>query len=243
MKKNFIKLQATSTKEKLLLSNVINEVSKDEMNKRSEFQLNEVRNNEIDNSETLENNTNIYSDYDNFDVIPLMNHIKVETTFVSNFGNFLWNVPKNNFRKSPLRRIRRDDKEFAKIDEQFEIEFVCEEVVLTKQEILELFEQWFFNSDSTHNFYSKKKIIDISFNVHKDSSLTYSELLFSLINTTDFVYWGLRKDLITYPTKSERKHFPYDLEKSFKLAYKRQDYIIDGSEEDDSDFIDELLAA
>lgn len=223
MKNNYVKLLAKSNKEKQLLSNVINEITEEERNERTELWFQRRKNNEIVNSEVLEYNTDIYSDYDDFEKVTLINQFKVETTFVSGYGNFLWNVPKNTFQKTPLRHILRDDPIFEKIDEEFKIEFVCEEVLLSKDEILNQFEEWYEHREPSYNIYSKKKIIDISFNVRKNSSLTYSQLLFSLINETDLIHWGLRKDLITYPCKYERQHFPYDLEKSFKLAYKKLD--------------------
>ena len=227
MKNNYVKLQANTNKEKQLLSNVINEITEEERKIR-----NQNSNDQIDTSEILENNTSFYSDYKEFEVVPLMNQFNVETTFVSGYGNFVWNVPKGIIDKTPLRRIRRDDPKLEVIDED------------SKAEILKQFEDWFENYEPTYNIYSKKKIVDISFNVHKNSSLTYSELLFSLINETDRIYWGLRKDFITYPSKYERQHFPYDLEKSFKLAYKRLDDIFNCLyEEDNSDYIEKLLAA
>lgn len=239
MKNNYVKLQANTNKEKQLLSNVINEITEVERKNR-----NQNSNDQIDTSEILENNTSFYSDYKEFEVVPLMNQFNVETTFVSGYGNFVWNVPKGIIDKTPLRRTRRDDPKLEVIDEDFQIEFVCEEVLLSKAEILKQFEDWFENYEPSFNIYSKKKIVDISFNVHQNSSLTYSELLFSLINEMDRINWGLRKDFITYPSKYERQHFPYDLEKSFKLAYKRLDDIFNCLyEEDNSDYIEKLLAA
>ena len=238
MKNNYVKLQANTNKEKQLLSNVINEITEVERKNRKQNS-----NDQIDTSEVLENNTSFCSDYAELEILPLMNRFTVETTFVSGYGNFLWNVPKGIFDKTPLRRIRRDDPKLEVIDEDFEIEFVCEEVLLSKEEVLKKL-GWFENNEPTFNIYSKKKIVDISFNVNKNSSLTYSQLLFSLINESDRIHWGLRKDYHIYPTKSERKHFPYDLSKSFELANKRlNDYWGGIYEEDDSDFIEKLFAA
>ncbi len=243
MKNNYVKLQANTNKEKQLLLNVIIEITKEERDRRSKLWFEMNNKNEIDTSEILEYNTDIYSNYDGFEEVTLINQFKVETTFVSGYGNFLWNVPKNTFQKTPLRHTLRDDPVFEKINEEFEIEFVCEEILLSKNEILKQFEEWYEKREPSYNIYSKKKIVDISFNVHKDSSLTYSQLLFSLINETNHIHWGLRKDLITYPCKYERQLFPYDLEKSFKLAYKRLDDIFNGLyEEDNSDYIENLLA-
>lgn len=166
---------------------------------------------------------NIFNDYAEVENLILHNNIIVETSYVNGFGNFKWKIPANLFHKTPLRQLKKEDKNLSdmnRINEYFEIEFVCEEVKNEKSDI-ERNLTWL--KEFGFNFFTYTKINNISFNVAKHSELTYSELLFSLKNHSDFLNYCLRKDYIVVPSSGHRKLFPFDLQKATELAYKEVD--------------------
>ena len=218
MRKNFIKLQAKTEIEKELLFNAL-EVITPEISNERRLNSSEDRPTIIPEVETLKDTKSTYFDYETFESLILMGELKVETSFINGYGNFIWRIAKNKFEKYPLRRIKRDDPDPSeKIQEPFEVEFICEKEREPESKI---------NDDFRHKFpeiYEKRKyyirVKDISFNVKKDTSLTFLELIWSLFNEVDRCNWILRKDYGGIPGKLEREIFPFDLNKAHQLANK-----------------------
>lgn len=166
---------------------------------------------------------NMFDDYAEVENLILYNNIIVETNYVNGFGNFKWKIPENLFYKTPLRQLKRDDKNLNDMDpinEYFEIEFVCEEVENEKGNVEDKMKML---KDFGFNLFTYIKIINISFNVNKNSKLTYSNLLFSLVNHTAHLNYGLRKDYIRVPSSCHRKLSPFDLQKATELVFKELD--------------------
>lgn len=222
MKRNFIKLQAKTEIEKELLFNALEvitpEISKERLLDWSKARL---ENNPITTPEleTLKNTESTYFEYGKFASLILMGELTVETSFVHGYGNFIWKIPKNKFEKYPLRRLKRDDPyPREKINEQFEIEFICETEREPESKINDEFLEKFPEIYEKSKYYIRVK--DISFNIHKDSSLTFLELIWSLFNEVDYCNWILRKDFGDIPGKREREVFPFNLNKAHQLANK-----------------------
>ena len=222
MRKNFIKLQAKTDTEKELLFNALEvitpEISKERFQEWSKTGLGNkpITNPEL---ETLKNTESTYFDYEKFSSLILMDELTVETSFVHGYGNFIWKITKNKFEKYPLRRLLRDDSyPRDKINELFEIEFICETEREPKSKINDEFLEKYPEIYEKKKYYIRVK--DISFNVHKESSLTFLELIWSLFNEVDHCNWILRKDYGDIPGKREREIFPFDLNKAHRLANK-----------------------
>jgi hypothetical protein len=230
MRKNFIKLQAKTDTEKELLFNALEVITPEISKERSqEWRKARLENKPITNPEleTLKNTESTYFEYEKFSSLILMGELTVETSFVHGYGNFIWKIPKNKFEKYPLRQLLREDPyPREKINELFEIEFICETEREPKSKINDEFLEKFPEIFEKSKFYIRVK--DISFNVHKDSSLTFLELTWSLFNEVNRCNWILRKDYGDIPGKREREIFPFDLHKAHQLANKCLDACSNG---------------
>jgi hypothetical protein len=160
--------------------------------------------------------------------------VTVETTFVSGYGNFIWKISKRSKGQFeiPLSDQRLEHswyfKDTKNINEYFEIEFVVKEIEKNKNEIDTL-----VNSEPQHHIGFLNQLLkpsleiqDISFNVNKDSSLTYSELISATNYEVCVFLHGCMKDFIIIPTKHYRQKYPYDLKRAIEESNKEYDEIM-----------------
>ena len=252
MKKDLIKLEAKTDQEKQILSNIITPKTREQYKAIQEYVLKLWLENNKEYPEgyddNFENHEGDNSDFAQFQQLAVLlhKHITVETTYSDSYGNFLFKVNKSaEFDKVPnTRPLKKSDSLDEKINEYFEIEFIVKEVHSTYKEIVkqvEEFKTW--NEPDFIASWIKPKLIiqDISFNVHKDSNLSYLDLLTSTVNEGNRLSWLIRKDFGDIAGESERRLFPFDLEKANKLANFRLDNILFyGDLKNEDEFIKEL---
>lgn len=249
MKKDFIKLVAKTDQEKKMLLNIITPKTSEEMkeirDKNTKVWIENNKNYPEGYFDNFENNDD-YVDYDQVQPLSvyLYQNVIVETTFDGLYGNFLYKIkPRCGFEKVPHRDLKNTDPRDEYIDEYFEIEFVVSRKDKTAEEIKEIVKNSKYDWEIEYQAKPKLIIKDISFNIHKQSSFIFSDLLSSFVNEVRKFQYYSRKDVIRTPSTQERQHFPYDLDKAYKLAYFYLDQCFHQKMDDENKFIKELIAA
>ena len=122
--------------------------------------------------------------------------IKVDTTYMNGYGCFTWYIPDSLF---PMFNGKSNEK----VSESFEIKFLCEKI--RKQPFNDIHSDLdFYLKFKTNDPFFRTEVIDISFKVSEKSNLTYNNLVSMLHEDFEMLGYGIRKDFLDIPSKSDR---------------------------------------